>query len=202
MDQMDLKHIEAASHGDINGLLDHERGLYIGARLREAHATELQQKLLSNIGRIGLTAPLPATFSVSVDVFYPDTDRRPIRLPVPELDRSGGVRIVGRSKDQTGKLVPEMRLVITESSCEAIYGAIQELDLSLVNAGARTAVEYLRGSEDLILALGTRHCPTRADRYRMEGYPISNRQHGRKRTRGETESYWPRREQICSPESP
>ena len=56
-----LKHINSASHAQLNLAFESEE-LAVVARLREAHALELQQKVLSGLGRVGMVAKLPATF--------------------------------------------------------------------------------------------------------------------------------------------
>jgi hypothetical protein len=117
------------------------------ARLREAHALELQQKLLSNLGRVGITAPMPATFPVLVEVFLPDADKRPKRVDIPLLREDGGIRFVGRSGDT------ETRLVLTETTCDAICEGIESVDFGIVHPNAHGALTYLRESGDLLLAL-------------------------------------------------
>ena len=44
------------------------------ARLRTANAVSLQQQLLSDLGRVGLVAPMPSTFPVQVAVYYPSSE--------------------------------------------------------------------------------------------------------------------------------
>ncbi|HEY1757093.1 MAG TPA: hypothetical protein VGG72_17090 [Bryobacteraceae bacterium] len=143
----DLKHIETVSHEDLSLLLEEPNGFVLTARLRESHALELQQKLLSNLGRVGLTAPMPATFPIHVEVYLPDIDKRPKRLEIPLLNQDGGIRFVGRSGDA------ETRLVLTETTCDAICERIQNVDLNMVHPNAHGAVIYLRESGDLLLAL-------------------------------------------------
>lgn len=144
----DLKHIETVSHAELDVIFEDPRGFALAARLRESPALELQQKLLSDLGRVGLAAPMPATFKLSVDVYVPDPNKRPLRLNIPLLDQTGGVRFVGRvdRKDAT-------MLVLAEPACDAICQEIEELDLASVHPNAHAAIEYLRGCGDLLLAL-------------------------------------------------
>ena len=146
MNQWDLKHVETLSPAKIVQLLADPNGLLTVARLRESHALELQQKLLSSLGRIGLVAPMPATFMMRVDVYLPDAERRLVRLPVPAL-ADDGVCFVGRPGDK------DMRLVLTEDQCEQIAEAIGDYDLAKVHPNAHPAVTYLRTGADLLVAL-------------------------------------------------
>jgi hypothetical protein len=50
-----------------------ETGEYdVVLRLRESNALEIQQKVLSSMGRVGLVAHMPATFEVEVQISYLD----------------------------------------------------------------------------------------------------------------------------------
>jgi len=142
----DLKHVVSMSPADISRLFDDPSGLVIVARARESHALELQQKLLSSLGRVGLTAPMPATFLMKVELHVPGTDRKLVRVQTPALAEDG-VCFVGRPGDK------DMRLVLTEDQCEGISDAIACLDIEQIHPNARTAFTYLRESSDLLVAL-------------------------------------------------
>ncbi|MBN9657100.1 MAG: hypothetical protein J0H49_02925 [Acidobacteria bacterium] len=144
----DLKHIETISHAELDVILEDPRGLTLAARLRESPALELQQKLLSDLGRVGLAVPMPATFKLSVDVYVPDLEKRPRRLNIPLLDQTGGVRFVGRVDDSDATM-----LVLSEPACDAICQEIEQVDLASVHEKARAALDYLRSCGDLLLAL-------------------------------------------------
>ena len=92
------------------------------ARLRESHALELQQRVLAGLGRVGLVAPLPATFAVEVEAYYADTTGVPTRLTVAGLE-DGAVCFVGR--DETGN---QNRLVLTERGCDEMQAALSDLE--------------------------------------------------------------------------
>lgn len=113
----DLKHIETLSHNQLESLVSSEGNFEVAARLRESHALELQQKLLSNLGRIGLVAPMPATFNMRIEAFLPDVNGILTRANIPTLD-DGGVCYIGRNSD--GRKTAE-RLILTENACEAIW---------------------------------------------------------------------------------
>ncbi len=142
-----LKHIETLAHDELANALAEEGELEIVARLRESHALELQQKLLSNLGRIGLVAPMPATFAMRVAAYVPDLERKLVRLEIPALQASDGVCYVGRAGQN------DMRLVLSEDACEAICEQIGVVDLARVHENAHEAVNYLRASGELLQAL-------------------------------------------------
>lgn len=138
-----VKHIDTASHEQLTKAFD-DGDLVIAARLREAHALELQQKMLSGLGRVGLVAPMPATFPLEVEAYYAGLDGRPVRLDVPALN-DGAVCFVGRDKDRN----PVPRLVLTEGVCDGLIDALAGLDVEQVAPAARTAFGHVTSSADL-----------------------------------------------------
>lgn len=144
----DLKHILAWSQDEISTLFANAR-LATVARIRESHAVELQQRLLSNLGRVGLAAPMPATFVFRVEAFYPTVDNALKLLHIPALE-DGGVCFVGRGKKDSKM---EERLALTESACDALVSALGELAIDNVSQGARALFEELRGTTALLQAL-------------------------------------------------
>ena len=142
----DLKHVLSLSAAEIGRLFDDPMGFTTVARLRESHALELQQKLLSSLGRVGLVAPMPATFLMKVELLLPGVDKKLIRVSVPALGE-GGVCFVGRSGEN------DMRLVLTEDQCEGISDAIGAFNIAQIHPTAHTAFTYLRESSDLLIAL-------------------------------------------------
>lgn len=134
----DLKHIDTISTSQLKNALDINEIEHIG-RLREGHTLELQQKVLSGLGRVGQLATLPGTFAVELEVYYPDTQDNLVRLNLPELS-DGAVCFVGRE----GK-----RLVMTEVSSDAVQLAIKQLDESYVSSKALTAFRHVKSSFDL-----------------------------------------------------
>lgn len=144
----DLKHIFAWSQIELASLLGAGR-LRIEARLRESHALELQQKLLSNLGRVGALAPMPATFEVRVEAFYPGMENQLCRLEVPALN-DGGVCFVGRSKLDSKM---EERLVLTEAACDSLSAAIIALDQNTINERARALLQEIRKTPEMLQTL-------------------------------------------------
>jgi hypothetical protein len=146
----DLKHIETISPDELNVILTSPNGFEVAARLREAHALEIQQKLLSSLGRVGLIAPMPATFPVKIEAYLPDVDKRLFKLTVPALTNNQGVYFVGRKNEK-----PARTLVLCEDACEALCEAIQSIDLERVHPTTRETILELRaGGELLILQRG------------------------------------------------
>jgi len=140
-----IKNLEAISSAALKALLGASDGFSIVARMRESNALELQQKMLANLGRVGLLASMPATFPIKVEVFLPGLDRKPLSLSGSLLPPITGVCFVGRDKG--------MQLVICEGDCELIFKAIQEIDLALIHSDAHPAITKLRTSEALLMIL-------------------------------------------------
>jgi len=139
----ELKSLETASWDQLEEAFKDE-GVRVVARLREAHALELQQRVLAGLGRVGLVAPMPATFPVEVEIYYAAVDGRLTRLAVPELN-DGAVCFVGR--DDKANTVT--RVMLTEGGSDGILAAIKGLDVALVAAEAKTAFTHVTTTDDL-----------------------------------------------------
>lgn len=146
----DLKHIDTVSHDQLNQVLD-SNDLFIMARLREAHTLELQQRVLSGLGRVGTIATLPATFPVDVEIYYANIKNEPSRLDVPALEE-GAVCFVGR--DNKGASV--LKLVMTEHSCDSVIDAYKAINGDHVATQAKKAFTHVCTSDDLrqLLTIG------------------------------------------------
>lgn len=138
-----LKHIDTVSHTQLAKAFE-DGDLVVSARLREAHALELQQRLLSGLGRVGLVAPMPATFPVDAEIYYAGTDGVPVRLEVPAL-AEGAVCFVGRDD----KRAPVVRLMLTEPTCDGVTEALAALPDNQVAESARKALAHIKSSPDL-----------------------------------------------------
>lgn len=138
-----LKHIDTVSHEQLEKAFG-DGDLVTAARLREAHALELQQRLLSGLGRVGLVAPMPATFSVHAEIYYAGTDGIPARLDIPAL-ADGAVCFVGRDE----KKAPILRLVMTELACDGVVDALAALPEEQVAEPARKALAHVKSSPDV-----------------------------------------------------
>lgn len=142
----DLKHVESSSQEELQGLLASPKGFEIVARLRDSHALELQQKLLATLGRVGLPAPMPATFTVQVNAYLPSPDATLFELAIPALNEHPCVMY----QAQRGESRP-CQLVFTEDACEAICQAIGNMDLDLIHERTRPLVKQLLTSEELLI---------------------------------------------------
>ncbi|MDF0379005.1 hypothetical protein [Methylophilus sp. YYY-1] len=138
------KNIRTISWSIFNRLIAKTKIKFI-ARARESHALELQQKLLSNLGRVGLLAPLPATFPTKIKIYLPDLDGKLFHLSVPELADAGGTCYIDKGKKESSNI----HLVICETSCEAILRALTILDINTIHANSRAAVSYLLTTPEL-----------------------------------------------------
>lgn len=159
----DLKHIETLTHSQLEALLSVDGTFEVAARLRESHALELQQKLLSNLGRVGLVAPMPATFNMRVEAFVPNVDGVLTRIDISTLD-DGGVCFIGRDPD--GKKAEE-RLILTENACEAVWTHVSSIDLATIHEKTRPLVNDMKFTADVLQALEQGlTLPTTADSFK------------------------------------
>ena len=142
----DLKHVESSSQEELQGLLASPKGFEIVARLRDSHALELQQKLLATLGRVGLPAPMPATFTVQVNAYLPSPDAKLFELPIPALNEHPCVMYQAQRGES-----PSCQLVFTEDACEAICQAIGNMDLDRIHERTRPLVKQLLTSEELLI---------------------------------------------------
>lgn len=141
--QWDLKHIDTVGFEELKVALLPNGGLELVARLRESHALEIQQRLLGSMGRVGLPAPMPATFRVQVQVCVVGNDRVPVVIEVPAL-ADDGVCMVGPDGQ---------RLILTEEACEGIIDAFVTSEVEIADR-FRTAHTYLVDNpEELFQAL-------------------------------------------------
>ena len=139
----DPKHVDTVSGPVLDGALADGR-VQIAARLRDAHALELQQRLLSGLGRVGLLAAMPATFKVAVEAYVTDKDRKVHPLNVPELSE-GGVVWVGRDGDS--KMV--RKFVLKEPAADALQDALSAIAPDDIAPETRNVFKELLVSTEL-----------------------------------------------------
>jgi hypothetical protein len=138
-----LKHVDTVSWDELQEALAN-KSVKVVARLRDAHALEIQQRVLSGLGRVGLVAAMPATFPVDVEAYVAGMDGKPARLHVPALT-DGAVCFVGR--DSNGGQI--LRLVMTEGECDGIVDALAALRVEDIAEKARTAFSHVQSTADL-----------------------------------------------------
>lgn len=119
-----------------------EAGDYaLSVRLRESNTLELQQRMLSEMGRVGLLSKMPFTFPVDLIIHTVEPDGSLKQLDLPSISSDGGICITGR--DGTGDVT---RLILTEPSVDEILKAIPGIDPATVHERSREALERLKGS--------------------------------------------------------
>jgi hypothetical protein len=143
-----LKHVITIGWDELEESIGSGR-LRVIARLREAHALEMQQRLLAGLGRVGLVAPMPATFAVSIEAYVTTPDGEPRRLEVQGL-ADEAVVWVGRGEQ--GKQIS--RLVLTERACDGIEDALALLASGDVAPEARPALAHVQKTGELGRQLG------------------------------------------------
>ncbi|MBK0392114.1 hypothetical protein [Ramlibacter algicola] len=142
----DVKHVLMLTHAELNDLLTSAQPTFekVG-RLRDLHALEIQQKLLSSMGRVGLAAPMPATRAVRIHAFTVGTDKKLVDLNVGSL-ADGAVCFIGRTSD--GEKAQE-RLILTERACEDICRAIDQVAADAVHERSRDILKTIQKSSVL-----------------------------------------------------
>lgn len=140
----DAKGIVTLTRQQIRDLLaaNGQYGLHL--RLREAHALELQQRLLAEMERIGLVAHMPSTFAVQVEAHY----NSPEGLKKYDLEvaaREGGVCYVGR--DQEGK--EQTRLILTEAAIDELLAKIDAMPPENLDVKTRPVLAQLQKAKTL-----------------------------------------------------
>lgn len=145
----DLKDVQTLRLTDLADMLGdagtHQRVI----RLRESEALELQQKLLSDLGRVGLVAALPATFPVKVEAFTYEDNEVLRRWSLPALESEYGVCYVGRNKDKD----TVSRLVLSAVACEQIQSEIARLDKCSVHRRAHGNLKLIQESKSFALTI-------------------------------------------------
>lgn len=135
-----LKHILTISWAQLEQALGGGT-LKIVARLREAHALEIQQRLLAGLGRVGLVAPMPATFAVTLEAYVTTPEGGLHRLVIAELADEA---VVWVGRDENGNPFP--RLVLTERACDGIQDALAAVEPANIVAAAQPALEHIQST--------------------------------------------------------
>ncbi|GEP44456.1 hypothetical protein [Brevifollis gellanilyticus] len=154
----DLEHVETISHSHLEELLDDKGVLYVAGRLRDLYAVELQQKLLAHLGRVGVSAPMPAAFEVNITLAFPGTDEKVIYYSADGADSLRGIVYVGRKGDER-----QNHLSLTETTCHSICKALRKLiDDSRLHPEGRSALVKILEKEYDLLAMFERGMPLKA----------------------------------------
>ncbi|MCQ0093395.1 hypothetical protein [Roseovarius sp. M141] len=144
-----IKAVTGWSREDVKVHLADDGGFVKHARLRESVALELQQKMLSNLGRVGQIAPMPACFPVAIQLYRPNANGDWIQLASELLTRRGGVIFVGRDDDSN----PNSRLVISEDVCEEIAMLINSLTDEDVPEAGRPSLAKIKAGQGFLTNL-------------------------------------------------
>jgi len=140
--EWDLDDQRMLKSDELTDLIRLEGPYSVGLRLRESNALELQQRMLSGMGRVGLPSKMPFTFPVEVLMFTTDGEGKPKALELPITTRDGGVCITGRDGDGDDLT----RLVLTEASVDEILSVIPKIEEGQVHMRARNTLKRLQAS--------------------------------------------------------
>lgn len=151
--QWDLKDFFTTNRNELDAWLGEGGQYQILIRLREAHATELQQKLLANLGRVGLIARMPATFPVIVEAYTVDTGLNLQKINLPTLLQEGGVCYTGR--DIEGK--PNSRLSMSQAAVDELTLAVSNINKAQVHNSAHETLDRAQSASAHLASL---HIPS------------------------------------------
>ncbi len=140
-----VKDIRTLLIAEITALLGDAGSHRIVLRLRESQALELQQRLLTDMGRVGLVAQMPATFPVGVSAYCIGADDAMRQFPLPKANAEGGVCYVGR--DDRGD--ENTKLVLTEPVIDELLTAIKEVVADEIHPRARETLKRLQAATSL-----------------------------------------------------
>lgn len=140
----DAKDIVTLPHPEIRNLISPDGPYGLHLRLRESHALELQQRLLAEMGRIGLVAHMPGTFPVQVEAYFhaPEGLRK---FDLEVANREGGVCYVGRDEDAH----EHTRLVMIEAAIDELMLRVDRLTLGELHDKAKPALARLQKAKSL-----------------------------------------------------
>lgn len=142
----DLKSAMTWHIDDVAQNISEDGAFFRYVRLRESAALELQQKMLSNLGRVGQIAHMPASFPIGVSLYCPDSDGNWTEMVIDSLAETGGVEFVGRDGDSK----PNSRLVLSERVCDEIASAISAIKPVDVPENAKVPLARLQAALELL----------------------------------------------------
>ncbi len=123
---------------ELEKLLTPDGGGRIVARLRAIHAVALQQQLLGDLGRVGLPAPMPATFPIDVRVLYPSNEEELVPLEFDSGQSIQGVCHVGRSDGAVA------RAALDAAGRFSFLDALQNLSTDAIHPSSRNKLCKIR----------------------------------------------------------
>ena len=123
---------------ELGKLLSAGGGGQILVRLRAVHAVALQQQLLGDLGRVGLAAPMPATFPIDVRVLYPSRGETLVPLEFEHGQSIPGVCHAGRRENAVA------RVALDSGHRFPILDALQDLCADGVHHNSQNKIRKVR----------------------------------------------------------
>lgn len=140
--------------------------LIISGRLRETVAISLQQESLAKVGRIGLIAPMPASYHLEVSFFYFNSNGE---LENMNIDRDESCFSTIYTSHRTIKNNALNKLIISNEFCEKLHQAIDKINPNNIHRNSQKAFKLIKEElylEELIKKDGIqapiiagKHCP-------------------------------------------
>lgn len=143
--EWDAKDLRSENRAAIAKLLAADGPYFLFQRMRENYALDLQQSLLTRLGRVGLPAKMPATFPVTVTVSYFDDTKTLQTLNLPTLAQDGAVCYLGRDEDNA----ENARLVMTEAAIDELMAAVAAIPDDKVIPKGKEPLKALKATDTL-----------------------------------------------------
>ena len=150
--------IATLDHEELDALLGQGGGACVVGRLRDINTVSIQQNLLSNLGRVGLVSPMPSTFRIEVQVFYPNQNGDLISLSIGDYNKIMGVCYVGRNRDKNKARASfdyELRFTFLDALTALDDNMVHERSLDKINKSKSIEVVDLLFSRGVELDVST-----------------------------------------------
>ncbi|MEQ2024979.1 hypothetical protein ABLB84_04180 [Xenorhabdus szentirmaii] len=126
-----------------------KENLRIIAKLRDSYTLSMQQNSLSQIGRIGTIAPLPASSNIDVKFFYKNKYKEITELNLDKNEYCFSKIYTSHRAFRNQKDHELNKLIISSELCEKLHEAIDHLDLNDIDSSSHEAFKLIK--EELYL---------------------------------------------------
>ncbi|ADD75689.1 Hypothetical Protein PANA_0522 [Pantoea ananatis LMG 20103] len=143
----DVKSIETLLAKDISNMLENNFIKKI-ATLRENAALSIQQNFLASVGRVGLIAPMPASYIVKLELFYLDKNKKLKKIDLTENNspqENFAICYVGRYLQEKNS----KSITLSEELAENIRKSICDIDIEDVYPKTKKVISIIKDSVEI-----------------------------------------------------
>lgn len=115
--------------------------LKISARLREIPSLSLQQESLSKMGRVGVIAPMPASYNLDLSFYYITKNNELEKINI-ELNEYCFSTLFTSPRVTRNKNLN--KLIISNELCEKLHDAIDSIDVENIHQKSRKAFNIIK----------------------------------------------------------